>query len=122
MQSLILMAVQVLMLIIINLVITQRLKSSVLDVKRKYQSAQVQASTSLRLQTVQLENEALLGNLEIKSAGKTKPLINPEVLELMKTSIDSGKILKLKNLALKEKRKFNQDLAQLIIALKEVKI
>jgi predicted aspartyl protease len=110
------------MLIIINLVITQRLKSSVLDVKRKYQSAQVQASTSLRLQTVQLENEALLGNLEIKSAGKTKPLINPEVLELMKTSIDSGKILKLKNLALKEKRKFNQDLAQLIIALKEVKI
>jgi hypothetical protein len=110
------------MLIIINLVITQRLKSSVLGVRRRYQSAQVLASTSLRLQTVQLENEALLGNLEIKPAGKTKPLINPEVLELMMTSIDSGKILRLKNLALKEKRKFNQDLAQLITALKEVKI
>lgn len=122
MQSLILKAVQVLMLIIINLVITQRLKSSVLDVRRRYQSAQVLASTSLRLQTVQLENEALLGNLEIKPAGKTKPLINSEVLELMVTSINSGKILRLKNLALNERRKFNQDLAQLITALKEVKI
>jgi len=122
MQSLILRAVQALMLITINLVMTQRLMSSVLDVRRRSRSAQVLASTSLRSLIAQLENEVLLGNLKIKLAGKTQLLINPEVLELMMINIDLDKILRPKNLALNERKKFNQDLVQPITALKEVKI
>lgn len=122
MQSLILRAVQALMLITINLVMTQRLMSSVLDVRRRSRSAQVLASTSLRSLIAKLENEVLLGNLKIKLAGKTQLLINPEVLELMMISIDLDKILRPNNSALNERKKFNQDLVQLITALKEVKI
>jgi hypothetical protein len=122
MQSLILRAVQALMLFTINLVMTQRLMSSVLDVRRRSRSAQVLANTSLRSLIAQLENEVLLGNLIIKLAGKTQLLINPEVLELMMISIDLDKILRPKNSALNERKKFNQDLVQPITALKEVKI
>jgi len=122
MQSLILRAVQALMLFTINLVMTQRLMSSVLDVRRRSRSAQVLANTSLRSLIAQLGNEVLLGNLIIKLAGKTQLLINPEVLELMMISIDLDKILRPKNSALNERKKFNQDLVQPITALKEVKI
>jgi len=122
MQSLILRAVQALMLFTINLVMTQRLMSSVLDVRRRSRSGQVLASTSLRSLIAQLENEVLLGNLKIKLAGKTQFLMKPEVLEIMMISIDLDKILRPRNSALNEKKKFNQDLVQPITALKEVKI
>lgn len=122
MQSLILRVVQALMLFTINLVMTQRLMSSVLDVRRRSRSGQVLASTSLRSLIAQLENEVLLGNLKIKLAGKTQFLMKPEVLEIMMISIDLDKILRPRNSALNEKKKFNQDLVQPITALKEVKI
>lgn len=118
----ILRAVQALTLFTINLAMTKRLMSSVLDVRRRSRSAQVLASTSLRSLIAQLENEVLPGNLKIKLAGKTQFLMNPEVLELMMISIDLDKILRLKNSALNERKKFNQDLVQPITALKEVKI
>jgi len=110
------------MLFTINLVMTQRLMSSVLDVRRRSRSGQVLASTSLRSLIAQLENEVLLGNLKIKLAGKTQFLMKPEVLEIMMISIDLDKILRPRNSALNEKKKFNQDLVQPITALKEVKI
>jgi len=96
--------------------------SSVLDVRRRSRSGQVLASTSLRSLIAQLENEVLLGNLKIKLAGKTQFLMKPEVLEIMMISIDLDKILRPRNSALNEKKKFNQDLVQPITALKEVKI